>query len=85
MICGRDQFRSKERFVLSKKDCVKKIGKSINIYPLVKGNTKENSINLTASRFAWCQGRIYHRKNDSYVISAKKLKNLYILKSAFSA
>ena len=50
--------------MLSKKDFVKKICKSINIYPLVKGNIKENSINLTASRFAWCLG-------DGYIIEKK--------------
>lgn len=73
--------------MLSKKDFVKKIGKSINIYPLVKGNIKENSINLTASRFAWCLGDGYIiEKNNSYVISAEKTpKSIHIEKgcSAF--
>ena len=42
--------------MLSKNDFLKEFGKSINIYPLDPKNIKENSINLTASKYAWSLG-----------------------------
>lgn len=39
--------------MLSKIDIQKEIGKSICIYPLSLSNIKENSINLSASSYAW--------------------------------
>lgn len=39
--------------MLSKIDIQNEIGKNINIYPLSLSNIKENSINLSASSYAW--------------------------------
>lgn len=42
--------------MLSRRDIEKELGKGINIYPLVRDNFKENSINLSASKYAWTLG-----------------------------
>lgn len=39
--------------MLSKKDIQKELGKGINIYPFTPDNIKENSINLSTSKYAW--------------------------------
>lgn len=39
--------------MLSKFDILNELGKGISIYPLNENNIKENSINLSASEFAW--------------------------------
>lgn len=57
--------------MLSKIDIQNEIGKNINIYPLSLSNIKENSINLSASSYAWTLkgGEIYlshsPKKNES--------------------
>ena len=58
MICGRDQFRSKERFVLRKKDCVKKIGKSIKQIRL--------TFNRNALEYVSFQDELYFRAYEKY-------------------
>lgn len=42
--------------MLSRRDIEKELGKGINIYPLVRENIKENSINLSTSVYAWTLG-----------------------------
>ena len=42
--------------MLSKRDIEKELGKGINIFPVDRNNFKENSINLTASKYAWTMG-----------------------------
>lgn len=42
--------------MLSRRDIEKELGKGINVFPLQKDNIKENSINLTASTYAWTLG-----------------------------
>jgi len=51
--------------MLSKNDFIKELGKGICIYPFNENNIKENSINLTASKYAWVMrdGYISHDKN----------------------
>lgn len=39
--------------MLSKYDILKELGKGISIFPLKECNIKENSINLSASKFSW--------------------------------
>lgn len=43
--------------MLSKIDIDKELGKGINIYPFNEENIKENSINLSASSYAWSMKR----------------------------
>lgn len=43
--------------MLSKIDIDKELGKGINIYPFNEENIKENSINLSASKYAWSMKR----------------------------
>lgn len=52
--------------MLGKHDIIKEIGKGICIYPLNENNIKENSVNLSASEFAWSttSGEIYEDKNE---------------------
>lgn len=47
--------------MLSKLDIDKELGKGINIYPFNEENIKENSINLSASKYAWSmkKGKCY--------------------------
>lgn len=47
--------------MLSKIDIDKELGKGINIYPFNEENIKENSINLSASKYAWSmkKGKCY--------------------------
>ena len=42
--------------MLSRRDIEKELGKGINIFPVIRENFKENSINLTASGNAWTMG-----------------------------
>lgn len=39
--------------MLSRRDIEKELGKNINVFPVIRSNFKENSINLTASKNAW--------------------------------
>ena len=41
--------------MLSKRDIEKELGKGIDIFPVIRDNFKENSINLTVSENAWTQ------------------------------
>lgn len=42
--------------MLSRRDIEKELGKGICIFPIIRENFKENSINLTASQNAWTTG-----------------------------
>lgn len=42
--------------MLSRRDIEKELGRGINIFPIIRDNFKENSINLTASKNAWTMG-----------------------------
>ena len=73
--------------MLSKIDIDKELGKGINIYPFNEENIKENSINLSASKYAWSmkrgkcyiddEGNIhkYNKNNSSREIEIFKGKN----------
>lgn len=52
--------------MLSKTDILREIGDGISIYPLILDNIKENSINLSASRFAWASKsqKIYYKDSE---------------------
>ena len=39
--------------MLSKKDIERELGKGIAIVPFSATNVKDNSVNLTASKYAW--------------------------------
>lgn len=51
--------------MLSKIDIYNELGKGIVIFPFKENNIKENSINFTASNYAWSlsSGNIYYSKN----------------------
>ena len=53
--------------MLSKYDILNELGKGICIFPLTEDNIKENSINLSASEFAWAtiSGDIYVDENET--------------------
>lgn len=54
--------------MLSKIDIEKELGKGISIIPFREKNLKENSINLSASEYAWCMTNYKFTKNykDDY-------------------
>lgn len=60
----------------SRIDIVKKLGKEIAIFPIHKENFKENSINLSASKYAWTLGSgtiIWDKeKNEFRMCNSKK-------------
>lgn len=76
--------------MLSKIDIDKELGKGINIYPFNEENIKENSINLSASKYAWSmkkgkcyideEGNIheYNKNNSSREIKIFKGKSSVI-------
>lgn len=54
--------------MLSKIDIQNEIGKNINIYPLSLSNLKENSINLSASSYAWSlKGGEFYTSNSANI------------------
>ncbi|MBI5998202.1 dCTP deaminase domain-containing protein [Clostridium perfringens] len=48
-------------------DIDKELGKGINIYPFNENNLKENSINLSASKYAWSmkKGKVFYDKEGN--------------------
>lgn len=62
--------------MLSKRDIEKELGKGINIYPVIRDNFKENSINLTASANAWTQtnATVYWYGGESFGLEDKHVK-----------
>lgn len=63
--------------MLSRRDIQKELmGKGLGIFPLIPSNIKENSINVTISKNAWCQGDMnvywYGGNNFSIVEKAGK-------------
>lgn len=54
--------------MLSRRDIEKELGKGINIFPVIRENFKENSINLSASRDAWTMGNgtVYWHGGDNF-------------------
>lgn len=62
--------------MLSRRDIEKELGKGINIYPVIRDNFKENSINLTASQNAWTMGNctVYHNGEDNFSLEETKQK-----------
>lgn len=58
--------------MLSIEDIKRELGKNIYVYPLEEGNIKDNSINLTASKFAWSlktKKSIYNAEKDAIEIA----------------
>lgn len=57
--------------MLSRKDIEKELGKGLCFYPLIPSNIKENSINVTISKYAWCQddATIYWYGNDKFSLT----------------
>lgn len=77
--------------MLSKRDIEKELGKGIDIFPVIRDNFKENSINLTVSENAWTQSSetvywyggesfglkdIPAKKKDSIIPSGVKMRIL---------
>lgn len=62
--------------MLSRRDIEKELGKGINIYPIIRDNFKENSVNLTASQNAWTMGSktVYYCGDGNFSLSDSKLK-----------
>lgn len=62
--------------MLSRRDIQKELGKGLSLYPLRDSNIKENSINVTISKFAWCQGDavVYWYGDGKFSVSDKKGK-----------
>lgn len=62
--------------MLSKRDIEKELGKGINIFPVIRDNFKENSINLTASANAWTQtnATVYWYGGESFGLEDKPVK-----------
>lgn len=70
--------------MLSRRDIEKELGKGINIYPLHKENIKENSINFTASVYAWTLGNatVHWLGDDKFtVFDSPKTKQKRTLRS----
>lgn len=55
--------------MLSKTDIYNELGKGISIYPLDIDNIKENSVNLSASEYAWtfCGGIVYYDETEKHL------------------
>ena len=53
--------------MFSKSDIYKELGKGINIYPFNENNIKENSINLSASKYSWAMksGKVFIDKDGN--------------------
>lgn len=63
--------------MLSKYDIISELGKGINIYPFNENNLKDNSYNLTASKFAWSTKNAKLRENNGNLLfeeSGKRYK-----------
>ena len=69
--------------MFSKSDINKELGKGINIYPFNEKNIKENSINLTASKYAWSikEGEVFINSKGEFCSSdEEKCKKISIYK-----
>lgn len=70
--------------MLSRRDIEKELGKNLCFYPLKPSNIKENSINVTISKYAWCQGdaTVYWYGKNKFSINAspKVVKTLHYKK-----
>ena len=68
--------------MLSRRDIEKELGRGVNIFPLIRDNFKENSINLTASKNAWTMsdGTVYWCGGSNFTlqdnVSKRKTKTL---------
>lgn len=64
--------------ILSRRDIEKELGKGLSIYPFIPTNLKENSINVTISTYAWCQGdlKVYWYGRDRFSVDGTKGKIL---------
>lgn len=60
--------------MLSKEDINKELGQGINIFPFNSGNIKENSINLSASRYAWSMssGEVFLKDTGEVILPKDK-------------
>ncbi|WP_140401718.1 deoxycytidine deaminase [Gemmiger sp. An50] len=58
--------------MLSRRDIEKEIGKGLCFYPLKPSNIKENSVNVTISKYAWCQSdaTIYWYGKNKFSLSS---------------
>ncbi|WP_435234500.1 dCTP deaminase domain-containing protein [Psychromonas sp. PT13] len=70
--------------MLSQIDIVKALGNSINIFPFKENNLKENSYNLTASRYAYASKdsdveRYKIKKGKSCVVSKSGVEQIVLL------
>lgn len=54
--------------MLSKYDIISELGKGINIFPFNEDNLKDNSYNLTASKYAWSNKSAKLRENNGNFI-----------------
>ena len=65
--------------MLSNIDIENELGRGINIFPLKKENIKENSINLTISKYAWSlgQGCIKHTGKGEFVWGTLEHKDYF--------
>lgn len=54
--------------MLSKYDIILELGKGVNIFPFNEDNLKDNSYNLTASKYAWSSKDAKLRENDGNLI-----------------
>lgn len=59
--------------MLSRRDIQKELGKELSIFPLRKSNIKENSINVTISKYAWCKTdlTVYWYDNDDFTVEKR--------------
>lgn len=70
--------------MLSRRDIEKELGKGINVFPLKRDNIKENSINLTASTYAWTLGNatVHWLGDDKFsVVDSPKCKQKRTIRS----
>lgn len=67
--------------MLSKRDIEKELGKGINIFPVIRDNFKENSINLTVSENAWTQSSatVYWYGGKSFGLEDAPVKKILYL------
>ena len=54
--------------MLSKKDLIKELGKNILVEPYKSENLKENSYNLTISKYAWASGKSIYKEDTKKIV-----------------
>lgn len=65
--------------MLSRRDIQKELfGNGLSLYPFNPSNIKENSINVTISKYAWCQGnaQVYWYGDNDFSVVEKKDKKI---------